>query len=185
MPQSNGPAIHINLVDIKAQRADAINIHARESFVDLKEVDVVLRDARLLKCHRNRDTRANTHNPGCEARHSGRNVLCEDPEAQLLGLSACHKQDRGRPVSDLASVAACRLPLTPLREGAWDLAQGFFGCSVADSIVLCENGLGAFTRAWVQFVRLGGNNLGEEVRPLGALSTLERPELRLFMPLSA
>jgi len=182
MPQSDGSAIHIDLVDIKAQRADAINIHARESFVDLKEVDVVLYDARLLKYHRNRDTRANTHNPGCEARYRGRDVLCEDPETQLLGLSACHEQDCCGPISDLASVAACRPSLTPLREGTCELAQGFLGCSVADPIVLCKNGLGAFTRLWVQLVRLGGNNLGEEARPLGVFSTLEGPEIRLFMP---
>ncbi len=137
MPQGNGSAIHINLVGIKAQRTHAINIHARESFVDLKQVDVVLRDSRLFKHHRNRDTGANTHDPGCEARYSGRDMLSEDPEAQLLGLSARHKQDRRRPVSNLASVAACRLSLAPLREGAWNFAQGFLGRSAANSVVLC------------------------------------------------
>ena len=137
MSQSNGSTVHINLVNVKAERADTIYIHAREGLVDLEEVDVVLVDARLLKNHRNRDTWTNTHNPRCETYYSGRDMLCEDLKAQLLGLSACHEQDRCCPIGDLASVATCRTSLAPLWEGALDLAQGFLGRSGADSVITC------------------------------------------------
>ena len=104
MPQRDGAAVQVHLLERDAELLDAVDRLARERLVDLEEVDLLLREPRLLQHLGDRVRGPDAHDPRRHADDGGRDVLADDGQAEAARDGAAREEDGGGAVGYLGCV---------------------------------------------------------------------------------
>lgn len=142
------------MIDLQLVRAP--QALAGKRLVDLKDVDVLDREACLLQSDRDGFPRANAHEERRHADDGCCDVLAEDLLAERLSGGALHEQHGGRAVRDLRSVAG--VDGAVFGERRPDLAEGLDG-DFAHAVVSRDGDLALLLGLGVRPLDLQGRDL--------------------------
>lgn len=133
--------------------------HGSKSLVNLKNINLILVQAKLAQNLRDSQGGANAHNPRLETSNCGTAELANNRLTQLLRLRPLHQHQRRRAVCDLTSIATGGSTGLPLGERSADLAKGLGGSPVANTIIPVDDNILDLTRLGILNLRLDRHNL--------------------------
>ena len=141
MAQRNRPSLQIHLLLVDAQLPHAVQRLARKRLVDLPDLHVVRRNARVVEEFRDRDRGADAHLVGVATDDLRAGPLSRDGgcEAQVCGCGAAHHEGGGGAVGDLGAVPGGAGAVGA--EGGFEFSEGLEGRFGADAVVFGDGDL--------------------------------------------
>lgn len=138
--------------------------------IDLVEIDIPVRQSRILERLGNRKRRSDTHHVHFHARQPDRHKLAQHGEAEPLGDASSREQDGRGAIGDLRGVAGVRGAVRA--ERGLELGEGFGRDVFTDAVVRVDDDAALLARLGVHVVDLDGNNFALEEAGLVGLESL-------------
>lgn len=144
--------------------------HGSKSLVNLKDINIILVQAKLAQNLRNSQGGPNAHDPRLQTGNGSTTELADNRLTELLRLRPLHQNQRCRTISDLTGIATGGSTGLPLGESSADLAEGLGGSSVANTIIPVHDDILNLTRLGILDLCLDRHNL--ILKPTGLLRVL-------------